>query len=60
MADIIYGINRGDVEEDVTIGASSPSQDIEVVVDDAVGLTKTEVIQHLDMIKNRILKGDDY
>lgn len=60
MADIFYGIDRGDNEEDMVVDSSSPGKDVEVVVDDAVSLTKTEVIQALDMIKNRLLKENDY
>jgi len=58
MADVFYGIDRGDYEEDIVEQASSPTKDIEVAIDDAVGLEKAEVIQHLQMIINHILKED--
>lgn len=60
MADIFYGLDRGDTEFDLVQDSSSPTKDVEVVVDDAVGLTKEEVVRALDMVKNHIIKGDDY
>lgn len=60
MADIIYGLDRGDTEFDIVSGSTSPTKDVEVVVDDAVNLTKEEVVRALDMIKNHIIKNDDY
>lgn len=58
MADRIYGLDRGDNEFDVSEGSSSPTKDVEVVVDLAVSLEKSEVIQKLDEIKNHIIKGN--
>lgn len=58
MADRIYGLDRGQTEFSVSEGSSSPTLDVEVVVDLAVGLTKSEVLQALDMIKNHIVKGN--
>lgn len=58
MADRIYGLDRGDTEFDVSEGSSSPTKDVEVVVDLAVSLEKSEVIQKLEEIKNHIVKGD--
>lgn len=58
MADRFYGIDRGETEFDVADALSSPTKDVEVVVDLAVNLEKSEVLQALDMIKNHILKAD--
>jgi len=58
MADRFYGIDRGDQEFDIVEQASSPTKDVEVVVDLAVNLTKSEILLALDMFKNHILKGD--
>lgn len=58
MADRIYGLDRGETEEDVAEGASSPTKDVEVVVDLAVNLEKHEVLEKLKEISNHILKGD--
>jgi len=58
MADRIYGLDRGDTEFDVSEGSSSPAKDVEVVVDLAVSLEKSEVIRKLEEIKNHIVKGD--
>lgn len=57
MADRIYGLDRGDSEFSVAEDSSSPTKDVEVVVDLAVDLEKSEVLQLLEMIKNHILKG---
>lgn len=58
MADRIYGLDRGDTEFDVVEGSSSPTKDVEVVVDLEVNLKKSEVLDQLDMIRNHILKGN--
>lgn len=58
MADRIYGLDRGDVEENVSEGSSSPTKDVEIVIDLAVSLEKSEVLQLIEMIKNHILKGN--
>jgi hypothetical protein len=58
MADRIYGLDRGETEFNVAESSSSPAKDVEVVVDLAVGLEKSEVLLALDMIKNHIIKGD--
>lgn len=58
MADRFYGLDRGDQEGDVSEDSSSPTKDVEVAVDLAVSLEKSEVIQLLDMIKNHIIKGN--
>jgi hypothetical protein len=57
MADRFYGLDRGDTEFDVSEDSSSPTKDVEVVVDLAVNLEKSEVIQKLEEIKNHIIKG---
>lgn len=58
MADRFYGLDRGETEFDVAEDSSSPTKDVEVVVDLAVDLEKSEVIQKLEEIKNHIIKGD--
>lgn len=58
MADRFYGLDRGDTEFDVVEQATSPTKDVEVVVDLAVNLEKSEVLQKLEEIKNHIVKGD--
>jgi len=58
MADRIYGLDRGDSEFSVSEGSSSPTKDVEVVVDLAVSLEKSEVLQLLEMIKNHVIKGN--
>lgn len=58
MADRFYGLNRGDTEFSISEGAASPTKDVEVAIDLAVNLEKSEVLQLLNMIRNHILKGD--
>jgi len=60
MADIFYGMDRGDQEVDIVTDSSSPTKDVEIVVDDAVSLTKAEVIHMLRTMINHILKEADY
>ena len=59
MADIFYGLDRGDIEEDIVTDTSSPTKDIEVAIDDAVGLTKSEIVQSLQKLINHVMKQDD-
>lgn len=58
MADRIYGLDRGDTLTEVVEGSASPTKDVEVVVDLAVGLTKAEVLMLLDEIKGYIVTGN--
>jgi hypothetical protein len=62
MADRFYGLDRGESGKHnatiVTESASSPTKDVEVAVDLAVNLTKAEVAEILDQIKNYILTED--
>ena len=58
MADRIYGLDRGDQKEDIVEDSSTPTKDVEVVVDLAVSLEKSEVLIMLDLIKQHILEGD--
>lgn len=58
MADRFYGLDLGETEFDTADQLTSPTKDVEVVVDLAIGMEKEEVIRALDMIKNHILKAD--
>lgn len=58
MADRFYGVNRGQTEFAVVDQATTPSTDIEIVVDLAKNLTKSEVLILIDEIKNKITKGN--
>ena len=59
MAERFYGLDRGDNENDVTEGsATTATTDVEVRVDLASDVTKSEVLLALDKIKNWILKGN--
>jgi hypothetical protein len=59
MADRIYGLDRGDdIRTVVSEGSSSPTKDVEVVVDLAVGLEKSEVLRLLTIIQGHIVDGN--
>ena len=58
MASRYYGINRGQTEFSVAEGSSTNTKDVELVVDLAKNLTKAEVIEKIDEIKNHVLKGN--
>jgi len=57
VADRIYGLDRGDTEFSVSEGSTSPTKDVEIVVDLAVSLEKSEVLILIEQMKNHILKG---
>lgn len=59
MATRRYMINRGETEFSITesAGSATASKNIELTVDLAVGLTKSEVLLALDMLENFLLKN---
>jgi hypothetical protein len=58
MAKEYWGINRGQHETDVVVQGTDPSTNLEVSVDLTASMTKEEVVRHLYMIINRIVKGN--
>jgi hypothetical protein len=60
MATRRYGISRGETQDQITeaVGAAVASDGIELTVDLAVGLQKSEVVMALDQIKNHIIEGN--
>lgn len=58
MADVFYGWDRGEVFKDVSRGAASPGKGVEIAIDDAVDLTKQEVLNGIDIIRDAIFKND--
>lgn len=60
MATRRYMINRGETEQNVTqaAGAAVATKNLEVTFDLAANMTKQEVLQALQMIKNYILKSN--
>ncbi len=59
MATRLYGISRGESEFAITedAGSATVADNIELTVDLAVSLTKSEVLQLIDMLKNHMLKN---
>ena len=60
MADIFYSMDRGETEFDIVEQATTPGKDIEIAIDDAVSWNKEEVLRAIDMLKNHIIKQDNY
>jgi hypothetical protein len=60
VADIVYGINRSETKDDVTVGAVDPGTHMYIVIDDAVGLRKEEILRHMDILKHKILEQPDH
>lgn len=60
MATRRYKVSRGETEFDIVeeVGAATNSDDVELTVDLAKSLDKSEVLRKLDEISNHILKGD--
>jgi hypothetical protein len=56
MADRFYGVDRG--ESKATLGTSTTGKDIELVVDDAVGLTKFDKVTALEKIMKAVLEDE--
>lgn len=61
MADRYYGHDRGDGWESVTVGSSSTSTtDVEIRVDDASDITRQEVLEMIEILKQAILKDASF
>lgn len=58
MADVFYGLDRGENEFDIVTQATSPGKDVEIAYDDAVSWEKSELVQKLQELINRIIKDD--
>ena len=58
MADRFYTFNRGDSRAGVA--ASQQNTDVELIVDDAVGLEKKDILLALDRIKEEIQKDSGF
>lgn len=54
MADRFYGVDRG--QSKATVDTSTTGLDVEVTVDDAVGLTKKDIITALEAVKKAVLE----
>jgi hypothetical protein len=56
MADRFYGVGRG--ENVATVAAATTGKDVELVVDDAVGLTKLDKITALEKILKAVKEDE--
>jgi len=61
MAQRYFGLNRGADHNpnDVTVGTSTGSTDIELRIDDSKGMNSLDVNMAVDAIMRRILDGRD-
>lgn len=55
MATVYYGVNRGGHDEDVVVQTSSPSKNVELVVNEGVVLSRVELLECLQAIENAIV-----
>ena len=55
MAIQFIGINRGQQTVDVASGTSTTGRQIELAVNDAVGITRKEVLDSLDKLRDFIV-----
>ena len=55
MAIQYIGINRGQQSSDVASGTSTTGRQIELAVNDAVGITRNEVLDNLDKLRDFIV-----
>ena len=60
MGNRFYGLDKGDQAEDVAIDTSTQSKDIELNIDDAVSLTKLDVLQGLEKIKQAVQEDSSF
>ena len=58
MASRYYGMDRGEIQEDIDEDSSTTSSDVEIVIDLSKSLTRAEVLENMDMLKRRILEDD--
>jgi len=58
MAKKYFGLNRGQNKDDVTTGAAVLNKGIEIVIDDAQGMTKSEILIKLEELEAAILEAE--
>lgn len=58
MADRYYGVDRG--QDKATVAASTTGLDVELVVDDAVNLTKRDIVNALREIEKAVLEDTGF
>ena len=58
MADRYYGVSRGDNR--ATVSSSQTNKDVELIIDDAVGLTKKDIVVALERIKQELLQDNQF
>ena len=55
MAIQYFGINRGQQSGDVVTGTSTTGRAIELAVNDAVGITRKDVLDSLDKLRDALV-----
>lgn len=56
MATVYYGVDRGGHDEDVVINTSTTSKNVELVVNEGVVLSRQDLFDALQAIRNQIIK----
>lgn len=56
MATVYYGVDRGGHEDDVVIQTSTTGKNVELVVNEGVVLSRQELADALQAIRNQIIK----
>lgn len=56
MATVYYGVDRGGHDEDVVINTSTTGKNVELVVNEGVVLSRQELADALQAIRNQIIK----
>lgn len=55
-----YGGEQGEQKEDISVDTSTTSKPMELVIDDASGLTKEDVVKFLTECQARVLEDDGF
>lgn len=58
MALRYYGVDKGEQQLDVVESAVDPAKDVQVSVDLASGISRSEVLEKLRQLANKILEGN--
>jgi len=56
MATVYYGVDRGGHDEDVAINTSTTGKNVELVVNEGVVLSRQDLFDALQAIRNQIIK----
>lgn len=58
MADVSFHIDRGATAADLTFGTAQGTSDIELIIDNAEGVTKKDIILALNLFSQAVLQSE--